>query len=130
MLLKFYYQSYQRFLAKLEELQKEVLAKDQDLIRLKTFYDQAQEIFQNQILNVTLDELDCNAIPLVQSAETEIYKNLRLLGTELLFLGSARQAGTTQQRLEKVQGIIERLINYANAIIEKLDTGFVDQDKK
>ncbi len=130
MLLKFYYQSYQRFLAKLEELQKEVLAKDQDLIRLKTFYDQAQEIFQNQILNVTLDELDCNAIPLVQSAETEIYKNLRLLGTELLFLGSSRQAGTTQQRLEKVQGIIERLINYANAIIEKLDTGFVDQDKK
>ena len=130
MLLKFYYQSYQRFLAKLEELQKEVLAKDQELIRLKTFYDQAQEIFQNQILNVTLDELDCNAIALVQSAETEIYKNLRLLGTELLFLGSARQAGTTQQRLEKVQGIIERLTDYANAIIEKLDRGFVDQDKK
>ena len=121
MLLKFYYQSYQGFLAKLLELQKQVMAKGWDLIRIKTLYNQVQEIFQNQMLTVKLDELDCNAIPLVQSAETEIYKNLRLLGTELLFLGSARQGGTTQQRLEKVQRIIEQLINYTNAVIKQLD---------
>ena len=123
MLLKFYYQSYQGFLAKLRELQKEVTVKDRDMSKIKTLYDEAQGIFDNQMLNVSLDELDCNAIALVQSAETEIYKNLRLLGTELLFLGSSRQAGTTQQRLEKVQGIVELLINYSNAIIQQLDGG-------
>ncbi|MDJ0508419.1 MAG: heterocyst frequency control protein PatD [Crocosphaera sp.] len=121
MLLNFYYQSYQGFLAKLQELQKEVIAKELDLIRLKTLYKQVEETFQTQMLNMTLDELDCNAIALIQSAETEIYKNLRLLGTELLFLGSARQARTKQQRLNKVQGIIEQLINYTDAIIQQLD---------
>ena len=116
MLLKFYHQSYQELLEKLLQLQKQVREKHIDMMAINKLYEQGQEIFESKILGVKLDELDCNAIILIQSAQTEINKNLRLLGTELLFLASSRQAGTTQKRLEKVQGIIEQLIGYCQAV--------------
>ncbi len=116
MLLKFYHQSYQELLEKLLQLQKQVREKHIDMMAINKIYEQGQEIFESKILGVKLDELDCNAIILIQSAQTEINKNLRLLGTELLFLASSRQAGTTQKRLEKVQGIIEQLIGYCQAV--------------
>ncbi len=117
MLLKFYHQSYQELLANLVKLQKLVIAENTDRNEIKITYEQVQTIFEQQIFSVSLDELDCNAIPLLRSAQTEIYKNLRLLGTELLFLRSARQGKTTKERLEKVQGKVEELIGYCRAII-------------
>ncbi|MDJ0844899.1 heterocyst frequency control protein PatD [Crocosphaera sp.] len=117
MLLKFYHQSYEELVIKLLELQKLVIAEDTDMIAITTVYEQIQTMFQEQILTVRLDELDCSAISLLRSAQTEIYKNLRLLGTELLFLRSARQGKTTKERLEKVQGKVEELIGYCRAII-------------
>ncbi len=120
MLLKFYHQSYQELLDKLLQLQKQVREKDIDMMAINTIYNQGQDIFKGKILSVKLDDLDCNAIILIQSAQTEINKNLRLLGTELLFLASSRQAGTTQKRLDKVQRQIEQLIGYCQAIIKQV----------
>ena len=120
MLLKFYHQSYQELLLKLVKLQNLVLTEDIDMIAIKTTYEQVQTIFQQQILSVSLDELDRNAIPLLRSAQTEIYKNLRLLGTDLLFLTSSRQEKTTRERLEKVEGKVKELIGYSQGIIEQL----------
>ncbi len=121
MLLKFYHQSYQELLVKLLKLQTLVMAEDIDMIAIKTIYEQVQIIFQEQILSVSLDELDFSALPLVRSAQTEIYKNLRLLGTELLFLTSSRQKRTTEQRLEKIEGKVKDLIGYCQAILKQLE---------
>ncbi len=121
MLLKFYHQSYQELLVKLLKLQTLVMAEDIDMIAIKTIYEQVQTIFQQQILSVSLDELDFSALPLVRSAQTEIYKNLRLLGTELLFLTSSRQKKTTEKRLEKVEGKVKDLIGYCQAILQQLE---------
>ncbi len=121
MLLKFYRQLYQELLVKLLELETLVIAKDTDMIAIKTIYEQIRTIFQAQILTVRLDELDCSAMPLVRSGQTEIYKNLRLLGTELLFLGSSRQTKTTEERFEKVQGKVQELIGYCGGIIRQLE---------
>ncbi|MGK7886569.1 MAG: heterocyst frequency control protein PatD [Crocosphaera sp.] len=120
MLLKFYHQSYQELLANLVKLQTLVIAEDTERNEIKTTYEQVQTIFEQQILSVSLDELDCNAIPLLRSAQTEIYKNLRLLGTELLFLTSSRRKETGKKRLEKVQGKVRELIGYSQAIIDQL----------
>ncbi|MGK7878645.1 MAG: heterocyst frequency control protein PatD [Crocosphaera sp.] len=120
MLLKFYHQSYQELLANLVKLQTLVIAEDTERNEIKTTYEQVQTIFEQQILSVSLDELDCNAIPLLRSAQTEIYKNLRLLGTELLFLTSSRRKETSKKRLEKVQGKVRELIGYSQAIIDQL----------
>ncbi len=136
MLLKFYHQSYQELLDKLLELQKQILAKDIDMITIKSMYEEVQAIFQHQILSVRLDDLDCNAhrgleegrsladlfeIAVIRSAQTEIHKNLRLLRTELLFLTTSRQAQTTERRLQKVQEKIKDLIGYSQGIISQLD---------
>ncbi len=120
MLLKFYYQSYEKLLVKLLELQKLVIAEDTDMIAIKTVYGQIQTLFQEQILSVSLDELDASFIPLLRSAETEIYKNLRLLGTELLFLTSSRQRKTKEKRLENVEGKVKELVGYCQGVIEQV----------
>ena len=121
MLLKFYHQSYQELLANLVKLQTLVIAEDTDINEMKTTYEEVQSIFEQQILSVSLDELDCHAISLLRSAQTEIYKNLRLLGTELLFLTSSRRKETSEKRLEKVQGKVRELIGYSQAIIAQLN---------
>ncbi|WP_107667835.1 heterocyst frequency control protein PatD [Cyanothece sp. BG0011] len=136
MLLKFYHQFYHELLNKLLELQKQVLAEDIDMITIKSMYQQVQTIFHDQILSMKLDELDCNAhrgleegrsladlfeIASIRSAQTEINKNLRLLGTELLFLTASRQVQTTEKRLEKVQEKVKELIGYSQAIISQLE---------
>lgn len=136
MLLKFYHQFYRELLNKLLELQKQVLAEDIDMITIKSMYQQVQTIFHDQILSMKLDELDCNAhrgleegrsladlfeIASIRSAQTEINKNLRLLGTELLFLTASRQVQTTEKRLEKVQEKVKELIGYSQAIISQLE---------
>ncbi len=120
MLLKFYHQSYEELLVKLLELQKLVMAEDTDMIAIKTIYGQIQTLFQEQILSVSLEELDVTVIPLLRSAQTEIYKNLRLLGTELLFLTSSRQRKTREQRLENVEGKVKELVGYCRGIIEQV----------
>lgn len=121
MLLKFYRQSYQTLLDKLLELQKQILAEDIDIISIKSIYQEVEAIFQHQILSVRLDELNCNAIALIRSAQTEIHKNLRLLNTELVFLSTSRQAQTTARRLEKIQEKIQDLIGYSQGVISQLD---------
>ncbi len=120
MLLKFYHQSYEELLVKLLELQKLVMAEDTDMIAIKTIYGQIQTLFQEQILSVSLEELDVTVIPLLRSAQTEIYKNLRLLGTELLFLTSSRQRKTRDRRLENVEGKVKELVGYCRGIIEQV----------
>ena len=120
MLLKFYYQSYEELLVKLLELQELVIAEDTNMIAIKTVYGQIQAIFQDQVIGVSLDELDCSAIPLLRSAQTEIYKNLRLLGADLLYLTSSRQQKTTEKRVEKIQKKVKELIGYCQAIISQV----------
>ncbi|MEL4894750.1 heterocyst frequency control protein PatD [Crocosphaera sp. Alani8] len=121
MLLKFYHQSYKELLVKLLGLQDLVISEDMDMIMVKSAYEQVQTIFQAQILSVNLDELDCNAISLVRSAQTELYKNLRLLRTDLLFLTSSRQTQTREKRVEKVQQKVKELIGYCEGIINQLE---------
>lgn len=121
MLLKFYHQSYRELLVKLLELEKLLMVEDTDMIAIKTTYEQGKAIFQAQILTVNLDELECSAISLLRSAQTEIYKNLRLLGTELLFLTSSRQMGTMETRRDRVQKKIRDLMGYCRVIIEQLE---------
>ncbi|MEA5535699.1 heterocyst frequency control protein PatD [Crocosphaera sp. XPORK-15E] len=118
MLPKFYQQSYSHLGEVLLILQKQVRAKDLDLDALRISFDQVQQVFEQEIMALTLEDLDSSAIALQQSAKTEIHRMLRLLGTDLLFLQSSRQAGTTQQRLQKISDRLEQLISYCQGLLE------------
>ena len=54
----------------------------------------------------------------VQSYQTEMSKQLRLLEIDVMFLQGARQASTAQTRLQTISDRLTTLIEYCNAILQ------------
>ncbi|MDB9445664.1 heterocyst frequency control protein PatD [Anabaena sp. CS-542/02] len=54
----------------------------------------------------------------VQSYQTEISKQLRLLEIDVLFLQGARQASTTNERLKLIRDRLQTLMQYCEAIVQ------------
>ncbi|MBE9221160.1 heterocyst frequency control protein PatD [Cyanobacterium stanieri LEGE 03274] len=75
---------------------------------------------QSEIMSLNEDDFPLNNIPQWQSWQTETYRFIRLLNTELLFFASAKQPHTKQLKTnsisQKLQGAIalsENLLNQA-----------------
>jgi hypothetical protein len=54
----------------------------------------------------------------LQSYQTEISKQLRLLEIDVIFLQGARQASTARHRLDAIGDRLRTLIEYSNAILQ------------
>jgi hypothetical protein len=54
----------------------------------------------------------------IQSIQTEINKQLRLLETDLIFLKAARQPDTMQQRQQQIQTRVTLLLSYVTRVLE------------
>ncbi|MCC5616581.1 heterocyst frequency control protein PatD [Nostoc sp. CHAB 5836] len=54
----------------------------------------------------------------VQSYQTEMSKQLRLLEIDVMFFQGARQASTAQTRLQTISDRLTTLIQYCNAILQ------------
>ncbi len=73
--------------------------------------------FQPQILALPWVEMD-EAIALrLQSIQTEISKQLRLLAMDTMFLKTARQPETSQQRRQQIGDRLDLLLRYCEAIL-------------
>ncbi|YAI81354.1 MAG: heterocyst frequency control protein PatD [cyanobacterium endosymbiont of Rhopalodia sterrenbergii] len=119
MLPKPHQKFYQKFLASLITLRAQVMIKDIDSGRLSQNFRVAQEIFQNQILELTTENLEASVVSSWQSIQTEVHRTLRLLKTNFLFLQSSHKRGTEEQRLEIVLDHIEKLIGYCQVILSQ-----------
>ncbi|MEM8780331.1 MAG: heterocyst frequency control protein PatD [Cyanobacteria bacterium P01_G01_bin.49] len=119
MLPKSYHQSHVELLEILLKLQKQITANDVDIIAIKASYEQLKQVFHQKIMSLSTKELDSSQIIFWQSAQTEIHRTVRLLATELLFLQSARQTKTTEQRLSKISRSLEQLIIYCQKLIDE-----------
>jgi len=91
--------------------------------------------FQPQILALPWAEMD-EAIALrLQSIQTEISKQLRLLAMDTMFLKTARQPETSQQRRQQMGDRLDLLLRYCEAILATeilatdLDVDDVDPDQ-
>ncbi len=86
--------------------------------------------FQQQILALPWAEMD-EAIALrLQSIQTEISKQLRLLAMDTMFLKTARQPETSQQRRQQIGDRLDLLLRYCEAILATdldIDDGDPDQ---
>jgi hypothetical protein len=71
--------------------------------------------FRDQILADTLDDNPHQAI------HVEINKQLRLLNTDVLFLRSAKQAVTQDQRLQQMRDRLTLLARYCEMILGQAD---------
>ncbi len=106
---------YQAFRQHLEHLQT-TIASDNPAT-LKAEANQVQTEFQNQILSLSLEDLDPAIAHHVQSYQVEIHKQLRLLVTDLSFLQAARKPTTVEQRRQQGRDRVETLLRYCEAVV-------------
>lgn len=110
-------QCYRKLREYLEELCRQVGVDRPDGVSLRESVDRTQTFFQSQVLSLPLEGLDRTDVHRTQSYNTELHKQLRLLATDVLFLGSARQAATVQQRQAQLRDRLTILLRYCDILL-------------
>ena len=118
MLPKSHLYAYQEFLTVLLTLRDQATAEPPETDGLQETFERVQQIFQSQIMSLPDDSLNSEIASRWQSVQTEIYRALRLLKTDIMFLRSSRQAATAEQRLAAVGDRLEKIIGYCQVILQ------------
>ena len=119
MLPENYCQRYQEFRQTLERLQVLTSQPEFDRSTLKADTLTVQQFFQDQVRSLNLEALDAIAEQRSLSFHVEINKQLRLLAIDVMFLQTAKQSATSQQRLEQVSDRVSTLIRYCDALLQE-----------
>jgi hypothetical protein len=112
--LRLNYQTFQILLIRLQTLTNQ---SKPEATLLQTTFLEAQQLFQLQILSLDVNDLTPTIAAKLQSIQTEISKQLRLLAIDISFLQSARQSTTTQKRQAQMRDRIALLLKYCDTII-------------
>lgn len=117
MLPNLHHQRYQEFKQVLEQLQKTTGSRLEPSGLRQSFLE-AQQFFQQQIVSLDAGDLEPADEPRVRSYQTEMSKQLQLLGMDVTFLQAARQPATAKNRLLQLEQRIQTLISYCNTLLE------------
>jgi hypothetical protein len=119
MLQPSHHQRYQEFKQVLEELHKTVNAKDSESLALHEQFQEIKQLFLSEVANLSADDFAVDIMSRWQSIQTEIYKQMRLLETDLMLLQASRSPATAQTRTASVCDRISTLIRYCEALMEQ-----------
>lgn len=108
------YLDFRQTLVQLQQAQEYPEGKGSDI---QTAFQAVQRSFQ-QLLNLDWESLDPTLVARVQSVQTEINRQFRLLGMDMTFLRAARQSTTETQRREQVSDRIASLIQFCQVLLE------------
>lgn len=117
MLPKIHYRQYQEFKQVLEQMQQTIAMPLPELPRLQQSLLEVQQFFQQIVRSLSINDLGPADAARVQSYQTEMSKQLRLLGMDVMFLQAARQSETIQQRQAQVSDRLQTLIGYCEALL-------------
>lgn len=117
MLPNLHRQRYQEFSEVLEQLQT-AASIQLDLPKLRHLFLEAQQFFQQEVVTLNAGELEQSHEPRVRSYQTEMSKQLRLLGMDVMFLQAARQEETVEGRQRQLSDRLKTLISYCDAILQ------------
>ncbi|MEH2253824.1 heterocyst frequency control protein PatD [Nostoc sp.] len=106
-------EKYQALVTLLEQLRSDATTTQIVAPELRQRVTSLQQLFGQQI--VPLADEDSR----VQSYQTEMSKQLRLLEIDVMFLQGARQASTAQTRLQTISDRLTTLIQYCDAILQQ-----------
>ncbi len=104
---------YLQLKTQLEQLSQDLEAvahQTSESIPLSTQVQQVQQYFQQQIMTLSMEEVDAAVVSQVQSYQTELHRYLRLLGTEVQFLAVSRNPSTTNSTLANLRDRVQKLI--------------------
>ncbi|MBD2099278.1 heterocyst frequency control protein PatD [Leptolyngbya sp. FACHB-261] len=110
-------QSYLAFQERLDQLQTLVGKANPAPAQLLQVFLEAQQFFQVQVLGLDAEVLPLETEQQLRAYQTEIQRELRLLGTDLSFLQAARKPETVQQRQGQIQQRLATLSRYCKAIL-------------
>jgi len=113
-----YRNAYQRFLEKLNQLQRQ-LQEEANPVTLKSVFSELQQQFQEEVMSLTGEELTGETLSRWQSSQTEVHRLMRLLQNEMMFLQTSQSSETSQQRLARVRDRVGKLIHFATAFTEE-----------
>lgn len=111
-------QRYQDFQKALERLQKTVTTKDLQGSALLDNVQEVQQLFQSQIASLSTEDCAPDDASRWQSIQTEIYKQMRLLQTDVMRLQASRSSATSLSRTSSVSDRINTLIQYCQALLQ------------
>lgn len=118
MLPRIHYQGYQNLLEALIPLKDHLDQKNPETMTLVEAWQRVEDIFRHEVMGLTGEELEPAIASRWQSTQTEIYRSLRLLQTDILFLQSSRQKSTSHQRLDNVTRRVAQIINYCKGMLK------------
>ncbi|HEY9807688.1 MAG TPA: heterocyst frequency control protein PatD [Candidatus Obscuribacterales bacterium] len=117
-------QIYQEFLRSLEQLQGMATQAKPEPAALIALFQKVQQFFQGQILGLSWENHpDPKMEQRVQSYQIEMNKQLKLMGTDVMFLQAARQSSTAQQRQVQISDRLNLLIGYCNVLLQSKEEG-------
>jgi heme oxygenase len=111
-------QRYQEFKQALEQLSKSATAPDLQVAAVREKFQVVQQLFQSQIICLTADDMEEDHTSRWQSFQTEIYKQMRLLETDMMLLQASRSSATSISRASNVCLRINTLIQYCQALLQ------------
>ena len=117
MLPKSHCQAYQELLTQLVELQQRFKDINLDPVVIKANWQKIKQVFQEEIIILTSDELDIAIASQWQSIQTEIYRALRLLETDIMFFCASQKATTSESRLASLSDRLDKIIDYCQILL-------------
>ncbi len=111
-----HYQALKESLVKLRNSLEQAKSSATDL---KSDHRQVQQSFR-QVSSLSSDPLTLELAAQVGAYQTEINKQLRLVGTDLTFLQAARQQNTFAQRQGQIAQRLEIMVDYCNTLLQRL----------
>lgn len=117
MLTGLYRERYLELQQALQQVQAIATRHTPDGDMLQSRFLKAQQFFQQGIVSLELQGLSPAVATQVQSYQTEINKQLRLLGMDVMFLKTARQSVTAQQRQAQLRDRIDLIIRYCETLL-------------
>lgn len=111
-------QRYHEFKQALEQLHKSAATPDLEVTAVREKFQAVQQLFQSQIICLTADDLGEDYTSRWQSFQTEIYKQMRLLETDMMLLQASRSSATSISRVSNACSRINTLIQYCQALLQ------------
>lgn len=111
-------QRYQEFQQVLGQLRKIVTAPELEVTDLREHFQEVQQLFQNQIVSISADDIAPDFVSRWQSFQTEIYKQMRLLETDMMLLQASRSSATSASRKVSVSDRLNTLIQYCQTLLQ------------
>ncbi len=113
------YEEHQAFQQILHRFSTAISQNVADSAGLQLQFSELQQFFQLRVASLELAALNSVDASRVQAIHTEINKQLRLLGMDVMFLQAARQPLTAQKRQVQMRDRLHLLLRYCDTLLHE-----------